>query len=649
MDSAMITPRPHDRSSVAFPPMPPKLLAALRHNFQKIEQLLYTQLAKTSEGSLNDHLSAAKAKLVGELVADEPPWWDKRCHAVPGGNIIVREDDWGSIIAHTLSTTDYLLELSNLSMVRSGSASQPNPIHRQLLNPEHRYKFFSSSSKNQPDPDQEKSYGTSPKHILLPFEERKHKDSTSLLAIRDVLRRKALSSSNIAMPSAVKSKPDIGLTMQAAGGKALLQGLGQATTSRPASTRSGITPSASPEPIPTDVKEENGGSGASSDSGDSQNTIGKNHGVQLEISFHEPSQLPPPLPPKDDPKTPSPEHISLPSTSTTAPPHGSPHPGTKRAIPVVGLRQHSGERPELGDAVRHEKRAGFAGADARGTANTSTKSQHHRPHIKYDWTIGKRLKFSCTVYYAKQFDMLRKRCGIHDVFMKSLAKSTNWMAEGGKSKSNFWKTSDDRFIIKTLQVLVDFAPSKPTVLCKNLETGATQSKADLLVMENLFFNQNINKTFDLKGIQGRKVKSHGDTTKTFFDGEWIEGQQRTLTLVRPHSKVILRDAIKNDAEFLARSNIMDYSLLLGVDEQKKEIACGLVDTIGSYTFAKTLEYKAKQGLQSGKEVTVMPPTEYQERFVSALEGYFVACPDKWSKPLDESKIINDPDLLPSVL
>lgn len=47
---------------------------------------------------------------------------------------------------------------------------------------------------------------------------------------------------------------------------------------------------------------------------------------------------------------------------------------------------------------------------------------------------------------------------------------------------------------------------------------------------------------------------------------------------------------------------------------------------GSYTFAKTLEYKAKHGLHSGKEVTVVPPTEYQGRFVSALEGYFVACP-----------------------
>ena len=73
-----------------------------------------------------------------------------------------------------------------------------------------------------------------------------------------------------------------------------------------------------------------------------------------------------------------------------------------------------------------------------------------RPHIKYDWTIGKRLKFSCTVYYAKQFDVLRKRCGVDDVIVKSLARSENWAAVGGKSKSNFYKSSDDRFIIKTL-------------------------------------------------------------------------------------------------------------------------------------------------------------------------------------------------------
>lgn len=50
---------------------------------------------------------------------------------------------------------------------------------------------------------------------------------------------------------------------------------------------------------------------------------------------------------------------------------------------------------------------------------------------------------------------------------------------------------------------------------------------------------------------------------------------------------------------------------------------------GSYTFAKTLEYKAKQGLNSGKEVTVVPPHEYQDRFVSAMDDYFLACPGKY--------------------
>lgn len=79
---------------------------------------------------------------------------------------------------------------------------------------------------------------------------------------------------------------------------------------------------------------------------------------------------------------------------------------------------------------------------------------------------------------------------------------------------------------------MDATTSKPTVLAKlmgfytieikNLTSGAVQT-TDLLVMENLFYGQNITKKFDLKGIQGRKVKTQGETTQTLFDGEWIEG------------------------------------------------------------------------------------------------------------------------------
>jgi 1-phosphatidylinositol-3-phosphate 5-kinase len=85
---------------------------------------------------------------------------------------------------------------------------------------------------------------------------------------------------------------------------------------------------------------------------------------------------------------------------------------------------------------------------------------------------------------------------------------------------------------------MDSTAGKPTVLAKllgfytvevkNLESGAIQAKADLLAMENLFYGRNIAKTFDLKGIQGRKSKaatSNADAghSKTMFDGEWIEG------------------------------------------------------------------------------------------------------------------------------
>ena len=121
------------------------------------------------------------------------------------------------------------------------------------------------------------------------------------------------------------------------------------------------------------------------------------------------------------------------------------------------------------------------------------------------------------------------------------------------------------FLIIHRQVLAELAPSyfrymdatasKATALAKllgfytieikNLENGSVQSKADLLVMENLFFNQNITKTFDLKGIQGRKVKTHGDTTKTLFDGEWIEGRKSVIELLERFTKCFVFNKVNN--------------------------------------------------------------------------------------------------------
>ena len=74
----------------------------------------------------------------------------------------------------------------------------------------------------------------------------------------------------------------------------------------------------------------------------------------------------------------------------------------------------------------------------------------NRPHLQYDFTVGNRLRFSCTSYYALQFSHLRRQCGVEETLMRSLERTNTWIAEGGKSKASFFKTSDDRFILKTL-------------------------------------------------------------------------------------------------------------------------------------------------------------------------------------------------------
>ncbi|KAF5373740.1 hypothetical protein D9758_000701 [Tetrapyrgos nigripes] len=762
------TPRHLPSAGLKYPQKPldkpaPELLMNLRLTFQKTEQSLYMQLAKTPVSSLNDvrraflssakgaqrrlgawqkkHLGAKKGSLIQTKTA-EPEWWDKACHVLPEGNIVIREDDWGSIIAFTLSSADYRRELANMTPNRHNGGGLLSPQYQEppplSSTPEAGtsiptpssfisaatatgYKLFRSSAVNQPDPDQEDVIWHEPESYSAVISRKDHpRDPTSLLSIREVLRQKtpATTDMNIlsvsrfssltslkhsrlfgssegkgtATPPSAWSKPEVQVIKKDVGGELSglpsgstdklvhelepLVGSGESTPvdSRPSSIAATYPDSAiqgQDSQIMTSGSMREGSLSSLDSERDarSDSTVGQGTRVE-DINY----AVPPALPPKDQATG------TTESTGSTRSHFSTLTSGLSSAMRYVSSYNPVGDlisRPTSVASNHH----GLLSTEIPPYVLENELAIMERPHIKYDWTVGKRLKFSCTVYYAKQFDNLRRNCGLEDMFLKSLSRSTNWSADGGKSKSNFWKTKDDRFIIKTLvnawnvadlQVLIDLGPSyfryidstatKATVLAKllgfytveirNLESGAVQSKADLLVMENLFYDQKIDKTFDLKGIQGRKVKgATGQTSKTLFDGEWIEGQQQSLTLVCPHSKIILREAIKSDADFLSKSNIMDYSLLLGVDSEHKQIACGLVDTIGSYTFAKTLEYKAKQGLQSavGKEVTVVPPAEYQERFVNALERYFLACPDKWSKPLDDIVVVSNPDMLPSVL
>lgn len=83
-------------------------------------------------------------------------------------------------------------------------------------------------------------------------------------------------------------------------------------------------------------------------------------------------------------------------------------------------------------------------------------------------------------------------------------------------------------------------------------------------------------------------------------------------------------------------DVMDYSLLVGVDEEKNELVLGIIDFMRQYTWDKHLETWVKaSGILGGPKnasPTVISPKQYKRRFRKAMTTYFLMVPDQWSSP-----------------
>lgn len=81
-------------------------------------------------------------------------------------------------------------------------------------------------------------------------------------------------------------------------------------------------------------------------------------------------------------------------------------------------------------------------------------------------------------------------------------------------------------------------------------------------------------------------------------------------------------------------DVMDYSLLVGVDEEKHELVLGIIDFMRQYTWDKHLETWVKaSGILGGPKnasPTVISPMQYKKRFRKAMSAYFLMVPEQWS-------------------
>ncbi|KAL9616869.1 MAG: hypothetical protein Q9160_008291 [Pyrenula sp. 1 TL-2023] len=304
-------------------------------------------------------------------------------------------------------------------------------------------------------------------------------------------------------------------------------------------------------------------------------------------------------------------------------------------------------------------------------------------HLKYQFTEGP-AKMMCKVFYAEQFDAVRRKCGVSDRIVESLSRCLKWDSKGGKTKSLFLKTLDDRFVLKSLspietQAFLKFAPAyfqivseaffheMPSVIAKmlgfyqviiknpNTSTSGGSSGGGggtgecnwfLLVMENLFYDRVPTRIFDLKGsMRNRKIHSTGATNEVLQDENMVEFIYESPLFAREHSKKLLRGSVHNDTLFLARQNVMDYSLMVAIDEVRKELVVGIIDCIRTYTWDKKLESWIKErglvgvagigggGMGGGggrnARPTITSPKEYKKRFREAMGRYVLEAPNCW--------------------
>ncbi|KMU83992.1 phosphatidylinositol-4-phosphate 5-kinase fab1 (PtdIns(4)P-5-kinase) [Coccidioides immitis H538.4] len=279
-------------------------------------------------------------------------------------------------------------------------------------------------------------------------------------------------------------------------------------------------------------------------------------------------------------------------------------------------------------------------------------------HLKYQFQEGS-AKMLCKIFYAEQFDALRRKCGISERIVESLSRCMKWDSKGGKTKSLFLKTLDERFILKSLstvetQAFLKFAPAYfqimsealfhelPSaiakmfgfyqVIIKNPTTGV-EFNWFLLLMENLFYDRNPTRIFDLKGsMRNRKVQSTGEQNEVLLDENMVEFIYESPLFTREHSKKLLSQSVWNDTLFLARQNVMDYSLMIAIDEGRQELVVGIIDCIRTYTWDKKLESWIKdRGFAGGgkNRPTVTSPKEYKNRFREAMARYVLHAPNPW--------------------
>ena len=204
-----------------------------------------------------------------------------------------------------------------------------------------------------------------------------------------------------------------------------------------------------------------------------------------------------------------------------------------------------------------------------------------------------------SVHYAKHFEAFRILYGAsYFDYLHSIIKSQEWSSvTGGKSKAHFFKSWDEKFVVKCLSELEFnmfikscfhyfvhnnkyFFFKMPSSLVKvvgayRIKIASTKKTIIYcVVMENLNYlispkNANII-TYDLKGSELNRYIKNKENGRVLMDTNFVEDFGGEPLVLDQKIYTLLLCAIKNDTKICRNMDVIDYSLLCIIIDYKED-------------------------------------------------------------------------------
>ncbi len=161
------------------------------------------------------------------------------------------------------------------------------------------------------------------------------------------------------------------------------------------------------------------------------------------------------------------------------------------------------------------------------------------------------------------------------------------------------------------------------------DDGSTDDSSSSLVSPDSKVQRN---TGSQKTPSDHDYEEKTTSVPTLLDGDFLEFTAGRPLPLTDRAKAVFSMSILNDTLFLSIINVLDYSILVGIDEEKMELVVGIIDFMRQYDILKQMERVGKSlPMVVGSEApTIIQPPLYKARFTNAMERYFMTVRSKWT-------------------